>query len=47
MLKNLKGSKNSGGKYLKKKSGRIVEEIETSFGVIDYITVEEAKKICR
>jgi len=31
-------------KYLKKKSGRIVEEIETNFEVIDYITAEEAKK---
>lgn len=31
-------------KYLKKKSGRIVEEIETGFEIIDYITAEEVKK---
>ncbi len=31
-------------KYLKKKAGRIVEEIETNFEVVDYITAEEAKK---
>ncbi|MGF3522942.1 MAG: hypothetical protein ACQXXJ_07580, partial [Candidatus Bathyarchaeia archaeon] len=31
-------------KYLKKKSGNTVEEIETSFEVIDYITADEVKK---
>lgn len=31
-------------KYLKKKSGKIVEAVETNFEVIDYITPQEAKK---
>ncbi len=31
-------------KYLNKKTGRIVEEIQTSFENIDYITTEDAKK---
>ncbi len=31
-------------RYLKKKAGRIVEEIETSFEGIEYITEEEVKK---
>lgn len=31
-------------KYLKKKAGKIVEEIETSFEVVDYITAEQVKK---
>lgn len=31
-------------KYLKKKGGKVVEEIETSFEVIDYVTPEEVRK---
>ncbi len=32
------------GKYLKKKAGRVVEEIETNFEAIDFVTEEEVKK---